>query len=123
MARAPSGGRRGTRLGGNMNRAQVLIGVGVLGLAVLMAAGAVHIPAEAGYSGVGPNFLPWLVATCLLVSAGFLLWEATSGGFRSLGEPDGAERGDWPGFAWVSVGILANAALITTIGFILSCAL
>ena len=29
----------------------------------------------------------------------------------------------WPGFAWVSAGLLANAALITTIGFILSCTL
>ena len=38
-------------------------------------------------------------------------------------EPSGAERGDWVGFAWVSVGILANAVLITTIGFILSCTL
>ena len=35
----------------------------------------------------------------------------------------GAERGDWRSFAWVTVGILANAALITTIGFILSCTL
>ena len=32
-------------------------------------------------------------------------------------------HGHWPGFAWVSAGLLANAALITTIGFILSCTL
>jgi putative tricarboxylic transport membrane protein len=38
-------------------------------------------------------------------------------------EASGAERADWPAFAWVSVGILANAALITHIGFILSCTL
>lgn len=106
-----------------MNRAQTLVGAGVLGAGVLLALGAVSIPSEAGYSGVGPNFLPWLVATCLLLCGGFLLWEAASGGFRSLGEPEGAEHGDWAGFAWVSAGILANAALITTIGFILSCAL
>ena len=29
----------------------------------------------------------------------------------------------WPGFVWVSAGLLANAALITTIGFIFSCTL
>ena len=34
-----------------------------------------------------------------------------------------AASGHWPGFAWVTAGILLNAALITTIGFILSCAL
>ena len=29
----------------------------------------------------------------------------------------------WDAFVWMSAGILLNAALITTIGFILSCAL
>jgi putative tricarboxylic transport membrane protein len=29
----------------------------------------------------------------------------------------------WPGFVWMSAGLLANAALLTTIGFIFSCAL
>ena len=37
--------------------------------------------------------------------------------------PTGAERGYRPGFAWVTAGLLANAALITTIGFIFSCTL
>ena len=36
---------------------------------------------------------------------------------------DGADRGDWPGFAWVTAGIVLNALLLTTIGFIFSCAL
>src|SRR5688572_9368057 len=89
----------------------------------MLAAGAVSIPSEAGYAGVGPNFLPWLVAACLLLCGGFLVWEASSGGFRMMGEADGAEHGDWAGFAWVSAAILVNAALITTIGFILSCTL
>ena len=31
--------------------------------------------------------------------------------------------GPWAGFAWVTAGLLANAALITSIGFILSCTL
>ena len=102
---------------------QTLVGVGVLGLAGLLAAGAVGIPSDAGYAGVGPNFLPWLVASCLLLCGGFLVWEASSGGFRMMGDPDGAEHGDWVAFAWVSAAILSNAALITTIGFILSCTL
>ncbi|WP_395701846.1 tripartite tricarboxylate transporter TctB family protein [Aquabacterium sp.] len=103
--------------------AQTLIGVGVLGVGALLGAGAIGISSEAGYSGVGPNFLPWLVAAFMALCGGFLLWEARSGGFRAMEEPDGNEHGHWPGFAWVSAGILLNAALITTIGFILSCAL
>ena len=38
-------------------------------------------------------------------------------------EPNGAARADKPAFVWVSAGLLLNAALITTVGFILSCTL
>lgn len=102
---------------------QVLIGAGVLALAALLAAGAIGIPAEAGYGGVGPNFLPWLLAAVLALCGGWLVWEACTGGFRHMEPPSGAERGDWRGFAWVSAGLLANALLITHAGFILSCTL
>jgi len=102
---------------------QTLVGAGTLALGALFVAGATAISDDAGYSGVGPNFLPWLVGIALLLCGGFLVYEARSGGFRQMEEPSGAPRGDWPGFAWVSAGILLNAALITTLGFILSCAL
>jgi len=102
---------------------QALIGAGVIVVAVLMAIGAKQISAEAGYSGVGPNFVPWVVSGALALCGGFLLWEAFSGGYRQMDEPSGDAHGFWPGFAWVSAGMLLNAALITTIGFILSCTL
>jgi putative tricarboxylic transport membrane protein len=102
---------------------QALIGIGVFVAAAGLAVGATQIASEAGYSGVGPNFLPWVVAVLLLLCGGLLVREAVSGGFREMEEPSGAERGDWLGFAWVSAGILLNALLITTIGFILSCTL
>lgn len=104
-------------------RAQLLIALGVLGVAGVLVYGALSIPSDAGYGGVGPNFLPWVVAAVLAVCGGWLLWEAATGGFRQLEEPSGAARGDWPAFAWVSAGVLANAALITSAGFVLSCAL
>ncbi len=102
---------------------QTLIGVGVLAIGGLLAVGALTIPGEAGYQGVGPNFLPWLVTAVLLVCGAWMVYEARSGGFRNAEEASGATTGDWKGFAWVSAGLLANAALITTLGFILSCAL
>lgn len=100
-----------------------LIGAGVLAVAAVMAAGAVQISSEAGYSGIGPNFLPWAVAAALGATGVWLLWEALTGGFRNAEEASGAAHGDWVGFAWVSAGLVANALLITRIGFILSCAL
>lgn len=106
-----------------MNRLQTAVGAGTLALGALIAAGATQIRSDAGYGGVGPNFLPWVVGLALLACGVFLVWEAVSGGFRALEEPSGDARGHWPGFVWVSAGILCTAALITRIGFVLACAL
>jgi putative tricarboxylic transport membrane protein len=102
---------------------QAAVGAGVLVIGLGLGFGAAGIPAEAGYAGVGPNFLPWLVSACLTVCGAWLVREALTGGFREMDAPEGAADGHWPGFVWVTAGLLANAALITTIGFILSCAL
>jgi putative tricarboxylic transport membrane protein len=104
-------------------RLQTVVGAGVLLLGVALAVGAVQIPAAAGYGGVGPNFLPWLVSISLVACGAMIVREARTGGFRALEEPSGSERADGKAFVWVSAGLLANAALITTIGFILSCTL
>jgi putative tricarboxylic transport membrane protein len=102
---------------------QALVGGGIVLLGVGIGAGALGIPSKAGYAGVGPNFLPWLVAVVLVVCGILIVREAFTGGFRELDEPSGAARAWWPGLVWVSAGLLLNAALITTIGFILSCTL
>jgi putative tricarboxylic transport membrane protein len=104
-------------------RWQTLVGSGVVLLGLGLAFGAISIPSAAGYAGVGPNFLPWLVALSLLGCGGFLVWEARSGGFRAMDESGDVAPAYWTGFVWVSAGLLANAALITSIGFILSCTL
>jgi putative tricarboxylic transport membrane protein len=106
-----------------MKSPQTLVGAGTLAAGLLYMAGAWTIKSDAGYAGVGPNFLPWVVGVALLGCGALVIYEARSGGYREMEEPSGAARGHWPGFVWVSAGILANAALITTIGFILSCAL
>ena len=102
---------------------QTLVGVAVLLIALALGAGAVSIPSGAGYGGVGPNFLPWVVAAGLGVCGVLIIREARTGGFRNMEPPSGAARADWIAVAWVSAGLLANAALITSIGFVLSCAL
>ncbi len=104
-------------------RAQTLVGAGVTLLGLALAAGALGIPGEAGYGGVGPNFLPWLVAGALTLCGVLITREARTGGFRAMDPPAGAPAAWWPGLVWVSAGLLANAALITTLGFILSCTL
>lgn len=110
----------GDRTGGPW---QTGVGIGALAVGGLMAWGATGIPSAAGYSGVGPSFLPWLVSIALVVCGAWIVFEARTGGFRAMEAPSGAERGDWAGFAWVSAGLLANAATINHLGFILSCTL
>lgn len=101
---------------------QALVGVGVLLLALGLGLGALFIPSNAGYAGVGPNFLPWVVAIALGLCGIALVRKAIRGGFLHM-EEHGGERPYWAGFAWMTAGMLLNAALITRIGFILSCAL
>lgn len=102
---------------------QTAAGAGVLLIGLALAAGAIGIPSAAGYGGVGPSFLPWVVAVSLVGCGALIVREALTGGFRAMDEPSGSEHGYWPAFVWVSAGLLANAALITTIGFIFSCTL
>ncbi len=107
-----------------MKLTQAVVGGGTLVLGALIAAGATQISADAGYGGVGPNFLPWVVGLALAVCGALLLWEAARGGFRGLhDEGEEPEPPAWGGFVLMSVGILLNATLITSLGFILSCAL
>ena len=102
---------------------ETLVSVAILLVGVAMAFGAVGIPSEAGYGGVGANFLPWVVSIALMICGAVLLYESRTGGYRQMEEVTGDEHPDWMGFVWVSAGLLLNAALIEHIGFILSCAL
>ena len=102
---------------------ETLVSLVLMAVGGALAWGAIDIPSEAGYGGVGANFLPWVVALALLACGGVLLWQARRGGFRDMEASDGDERPHWPAFVWVSAGLLLNAALIAHLGFILSCAL
>ena len=90
---------------------QTAVGAGVLLLGLALALGAITIPSAAGYGGVGPNFLPWVVAVSLAVCGVMLIWAARSGGYRDLEEPSGSASANWMAFVWVSAGLLANAAI------------
>ncbi|WP_137921552.1 tripartite tricarboxylate transporter TctB family protein [Hydrogenophaga sp. 2FB] len=109
--------------GANHRPGQLAMGIGALVVAAVLAFGAAAIPSDAGYAGVGPDFLPWVVSAALAVCGVMLIREVLTGGYRQMEEPSGAARGDWRALAWVSAGVLLNASLITTIGFILSCAM
>ena len=107
-----------------LERKQLAIGIGVLAIAAVYGVGSTHIAAASGYAGIGPAFFPWVVTILLALCGVMLIREAASGGFRSF-EPEATPPGGarWGRFALASAGMLINAALITRIGFTLSCAL
>ncbi len=102
---------------------QTLLGAGLIVLSLGLAWGASSVSSEAGYGGVGPNFFPWVVSIALLLCGVLCVGQARTGGFRDLEDGSGDGHAHWKGFVWVSAGLLLNALLITTLGFILSCAL
>jgi putative tricarboxylic transport membrane protein len=110
-------------------KAQVAVGLVVTGIGGLVLWGARSISGEAGYGGVGPNFLPNLVGWALLIGGVGLLIAAWRGRWfendleaaEAVAEP--ADASGWLGFAWMSAGLLANAILIERIGFVLACVL
>ena len=104
-------------------RSQTLIGAGTVLLALLLAAGASQIHGEAGYAGVGPAFLPWLVSAGLAVCGVLLILDALRGRAGVAAHEPVTPPADLGSMAWVSAGLLLNAALISRLGFVLSCAL
>ena len=102
---------------------ETLVSCGIVAVGIALGVGALDIPSEAGYGGVGANFLPWVVALALMACGAVLLWHARTGGYREMEDVPGDESPDWRAFVWVSAGLLLNAALIERLGFILSCAL
>jgi putative tricarboxylic transport membrane protein len=103
-------------------RAELALSGGVLGLGVFAAVVTARLPGEGGYAGIGPNFIPAVVAAGLLATGGWLLWEALAGGWRNRAEPEaGAEHAfHAAAFGWITAGLFAHMALIGWAGFVLA---
>ena len=65
-------------------RAQPAIAALLIGLAAFVFWQVQRIPADGGYSAVGPRFTPMLIAAGLLIVGGLLLWQAWSGGWKGM---------------------------------------
>ncbi len=101
----------------------VLIGIGALGVAAVLLNGALGLSSDVGYAGVGADFLPLLLAGLLAVCGLGLIFEALTGGFRRLDKDLFAISPSWSAFLYLSAALLLNALLISSMGFVLSCAL
>ena len=96
----------------------------MLALGAGVAAITATLPSEGGYSGIGPNFVPGVVAAGILLLGVWLSFDAFTGGWRGAAPDDPAARGEHAfhggGFLWVSVGLFAHMALIGHAGFVVA---
>jgi putative tricarboxylic transport membrane protein len=98
--------------------AEIALSLGVLALGIGAAGVTATLPSEGGYAGVGPNFIPAVVAAGIILLGLWLAYEAFSGGWRHGGEQ--TEVFEARPFLWISVGLFAQMALIGWAGFVIA---
>jgi putative tricarboxylic transport membrane protein len=98
--------------------AEIALSIGVLALGIGMAAVTVTLPSEGGYAGIGPNFIPAVVAAGIILLGVWLGYEAFFGGWRNRAEQ--TEVFEAHPFVWISAGLFAHMALIGWAGFVIA---
>jgi putative tricarboxylic transport membrane protein len=83
-----------------------------------MAAVTATLPSEGGYAGIGPNFIPAVVAAGIILLGLWLGYEAFFGGWRNRAEQ--TEAFEASPFLWISAGLFAHMALIGWAGFVIA---
>ncbi len=98
--------------------AEVALSLGVIALGAGVAAVTATLPSEGGYAGIGPNFIPAVVAAGIVALGLWLSVEAFTGGWRNRAEQ--SEVFEPRPFAWISAGLFAHMALIGWAGFVVA---
>jgi putative tricarboxylic transport membrane protein len=98
--------------------AEVALSLGVLALGIAVAAVTATLPSEGGYAGIGPNFIPAVVAAGIIALGVWLGYEAFTGGWRNAAEHP--ERFEPRPFLWITAGLFAHMALIGWAGFVIA---
>jgi putative tricarboxylic transport membrane protein len=94
---------------------EALIALGLLLFAGLVLWQTLAIPVSPMTAQVGPKVLPYITAAGLALLAVLLLVQAVRGGWQQPDEKEVAV--DWKAVAFVTAGLIANVALIGSLGF------
>jgi putative tricarboxylic transport membrane protein len=101
---------------GGRDRGVLAISVALLALAAFVLLQLAAIPADGGYSAIGPRFAPMLVGAGLVVIGLWLLAQALTGGWKLMPPPP-AEPMHAPSLGWIVGGLAAQMAIIGFVGF------
>jgi putative tricarboxylic transport membrane protein len=102
---------------GNFAKGDLAIALGVVFLGLIAGWQTTLIP-ESAYASVGPRAFAWATSAMLVGMGLLLVKDAVSGGWSH--ESDDFGEVDWRGGLWLIAGLIANVALIETLGFILT---
>jgi putative tricarboxylic transport membrane protein len=105
------------------DRAHAALGGLLVALAAFVLWQLEAIPADGGYSAVGPRFTPMLIGIGLAVVGVVLLVQALAGGWKGLEGTEPAEPFFAPAFAWIAGGLGLHMAVIGVVGFTLAATL
>jgi len=104
--------------------AELILSLAVLILGIAVAIGTSQMSSAGGYSKIGPNVAPAVIAGGLILLGIWLLYEAFSDGWRNAISDDPVARGEHrfhgAAFIWVSLGLIAQILLIDRAGFVLA---
>jgi putative tricarboxylic transport membrane protein len=95
---------------------ELAISGAIVALALFVFSELPSIPAEGGYSAVGPRFAPLIVGLGLLAIGLLLLRQALTGGWRDRGPPP-EETMHAPSFAWIAGGLAVQMVVVGVAGF------
>ncbi len=102
------------------DRAQVVIACLLIALALFIFGQVQLIPADGGYSAVGPRFTPMLIGAGLAIVGGVLLYEALFSGWKGMEGAQPAEPFFAPAFLWIGGGLVLHLVVIGFAGFTLA---
>lgn len=97
-----------------MSVAGLLIGLGLITIAAVIAIDASGMRVPPVHAKVGPRFFPLLVSSGLALAGAAIVWQS----WRKTFEPDEIAATDWFAVAVIAAGLILHMNLMRPLGFV-----
>lgn len=103
------------------SKAGYAVGLGLIALAAVILFDTRRMQVAPHYSAYGPQIFPYIAVVALVACALYFLWQTATGRLDAIRAD--ADKPDWSGVIFISAGLLSQAFLIETLGFVISAAI